>query len=241
MGQYKLDDTEFGTIIISTRRGMKSIRSNVRNGAIELHVPTSIRYDELCKVIDDNRTKLRQMLAKSEETKLRYHEGQEVNCLGGYTINICRQQRFPGKATFGSDTGNTLSVKIHTGMDFGDERVTSLISQCLKLLAKRIAASVLPRFAENIATEIGTKPAKFVIGGGLRKLGHCTAKGEIQLSCNLVFLPKHLAKFIILHELAHLTHFNHSPQFHNLLNQYCNGNEKILDSELKHFRWPVKL
>ena len=234
MGQYKLDDAEFGTIIISTRRGMKSIRSNVRNGAIELHVPTSIRYDELCKVIDDNRTKLRQMLAKSEETKLRYHEGQEINCLGGYTINICRQQRFPGKATFGSDTGNTLSVNDVgiLGKDCG---------QCLKLLAKRIAASVLPRFAENIATEIGAKPAKFVIGGGLRKLGHCTAKGEIQLSCNLVFLPKHLAKFIILHELAHLTHFNHSPQFHNLLNQYCNGNEKILDSELKHFRWPVKL
>ena len=52
MGQYCFDDKEFGSIIISTRRGMKNIRLCVRNGMIELHVPAGINYTELYRIID---------------------------------------------------------------------------------------------------------------------------------------------------------------------------------------------
>lgn len=239
MGQYRFIDKEFGNIIISTRRGMKSIRSRVHNGIVELHVPAGINYSELCKVINENRAKLRQIIAKNEKTKLRYRNGQEIECLDGYKITIGLQQRFPRKAVFGNDGEKELSVKVHSGMDFNDENVTVLISRCLKLLAKRMAQQTVIELAQMTSIEIGIKPTKFIIGNGLRKLGHCTPTGEIQLSSNLVFLPIHLARFVILHELAHLTHFNHSPQFHALLNQYCNGNEKGLDAELKHFCWPI--
>lgn len=239
MGQYCFDDKEFGSIIISTRRGMKNIRSCVRNGMIELHVPAGINYTELCRIIDGNRAQLRQMIARNEKIKLRYHDGQEIECLGGYKIIIGLQQLFPGRAVFGYEGEKNFSVKIYRDMDFNNENVITLISRSLKLLAKRIATSTVIELAEKTSIEVGIKPTRFVIGSGLRKLGHCTPTGEIQLSSNLMFLPMHLAKFVILHELAHLTHFNHSPQFHALLNRYCSGNEKKFDAELKHFCWPI--
>lgn len=228
-------------MIVATRKGMRSVKTCVKNGIIVLHVPEGIGYANLLKILDDNRVGLRQLLAKNEATRLRYHAGQSFKCLSGYNITIGTQHTLPGKVVFGnSETGN-MYINLPQDADFDSERTTSLISRCLKMLAKRIAPQVLIPYAEEVATEVGAKPWRFVIGSGLHKLGHCTPKGEIQLSFNLMFLPDHLARFIILHELAHLTHFNHSPQFHALLNRYCNGEEKRLDTELKHFPWPVKL
>ena len=145
------------------------------------------------------------------------------------------------EVNFGKDDTGNLYVNVASNMDLSDENVVSLISRCLKSLAKRLAPQVVIKYAQEVATEVGARPSRFVIGSGLRKLGHCTRAREIQLSYNIVFLPSHLARFIILHEITHLTHFNHSPEFHALLNSYCGGNEKALINELKHFPWPVKL
>ena len=241
MGIYRIDDDELGSIVISTRMGMKCVRSCVKNGLIQLHVPQSISYRELQKIIEDNRGKLKQMLAQNSKKRLTYHAGQAIKCLGGNTVTIGIQDKFPGNATFGKDNAGNLYVNVASDMDFNDENVVTLISRCLKAIAKRMAPQVVLKYAQEIAAEVGKQPVSFVIGSGLRKLGHCTHAHEIQLSYNLVFLPDHLARFIILHEIAHLTHFNHSQKFHALLNSYCNGNEKNLINELKHYTWPIKL
>ena len=94
-------------------------------------------------------------------------------------------------------------------------------------------------FAQEIANGLGVSPAGFELGRGMRKLGHCTSKRVIQLSRNLVLLPEELVRYIVCHELAHLTHMNHSPQFHALCNQYCGGKEKELEQKLRQFRWPI--
>ncbi|MBR5030335.1 MAG: M48 family metallopeptidase, partial [Muribaculaceae bacterium] len=85
----------------------------------------------------------------------------------------------------------------------------------------------------------GVAPERFEIGRGLRKLGHCTPKRVIQLSGNLIFLPTDLIEYIVCHELAHLTHMNHSPQFHALVDKYLMGREKALERKLRAFQWPV--
>ena len=54
-----------------------------------------------------------------------------------------------------------------------------------------------------------------------------------------MFLPEPLVRYIICHELAHLTHMNHSPEFHALVNTYTNGQEKVLEQQLKRFVWPI--
>ena len=73
----------------------------------------------------------------------------------------------------------------------------------------------------------------------MHKLGHCTNKGIIQLSRNVMFLTQPLVNLIICHELAHLKHMNHSAAFHALCNTYLGGHEKELESQLKRFPWPI--
>ena len=64
--------------------------------------------------------------------------------------------------------------------------------------------------------------------------GSCSAKNNINLNLKLVLLPEHLMDYVILHELAHTKHKNHSQQFWSELNMTC-GNSNGLRKELKKY------
>lgn len=51
--------------------------------------------------------------------------------------------------------------------------------------------------------------------------GSCSAKKNINLNYKLVLLPEMLQEYIILHELVHLKHRNHSNAFWKELAKYC--------------------
>ena len=48
-------------------------------------------------------------------------------------------------------------------------------------------------------------------------------------------LPDHLIDYVILHELVHTLHHNHSARFWKILDE-VSGGAKILDKELRKFR-----
>jgi predicted metal-dependent hydrolase len=56
-----------------------------------------------------------------------------------------------------------------------------------------------------------------------------------------MLLPEHLREFIMLHELCHTRHHNHSKEFHNLLNTLVNGNEREYIKELKTYHIPTTI
>ena len=71
------------------------------------------------------------------------------------------------------------------------------------------------------------------------KWGSCSARNDISLSLFLAALPRHLQEFVIIHELCHTVHHNHSAAFHALVDRCLGGRERELDSELKRCRIPI--
>ncbi len=51
--------------------------------------------------------------------------------------------------------------------------------------------------------------------------GSCSAKGNLNFSYKLLFLPPHLADYVIVHELCHLAELNHSPRFWGRVAERC--------------------
>jgi predicted metal-dependent hydrolase len=71
------------------------------------------------------------------------------------------------------------------------------------------------------------------------KWGSCSSQNNISLNVNMVFLPKHLQDYILLHELCHICHKNHSRAFWDQLDQYCGGRAKQYAKELKMHRMQI--
>jgi predicted metal-dependent hydrolase len=68
--------------------------------------------------------------------------------------------------------------------------------------------------------------------------GSCSPTGTIMLNPALLFLPAPLMQYVIIHELAHRVHANHSRRFWLLVEQAL-PNAKILRRELRRYRLPA--
>jgi predicted metal-dependent hydrolase len=65
--------------------------------------------------------------------------------------------------------------------------------------------------------------------------GSCSAKNNISLNKNLIFLRDELIDYVIMHELAHIRVKNHSRKFWEELERIL-PNSKVLNRELRNIR-----
>jgi hypothetical protein len=65
--------------------------------------------------------------------------------------------------------------------------------------------------------------------------GSCNTRGEIVLNSELTKVSQNLIDYVVVHELAHLKHMNHSKKFHSLVLLYL-PNAKEYRAELKKIR-----
>lgn len=101
------------------------------------------------------------------------------------------------------------------------------------------ARRTLPARVESAAARLGFAHGRVTIRAARTKWGSCSAENNISLSLFLAMLPEHLQDYVIIHELCHTVHHNHSAAFHALVNRCVNGKEKLLDRELRSYRIPV--
>lgn len=97
------------------------------------------------------------------------------------------------------------------------------------------AKATLPPRVEELAQRYGFQYGKVTIRATKSKWGSCSAKCDISLSLFLMKLPQHLRDYIIIHELSHTRHHNHSAAFHALVDKILEGRERALHKELKGY------
>jgi predicted metal-dependent hydrolase len=103
--------------------------------------------------------------------------------------------------------------------------------ESLRLKAK---LSLTPR-VEALATEHGFKYSKLRFSTASTRWGSCSNKGTISLNIALVNLPDRLIDYVILHELSHTVHMNHSKKFWEHLEYVC-PSSKNLKKQIAKYR-----
>ena len=230
---YYFEDEEFGEVYVSLKGGMRSITMRWKGESLYINAPLSVSNEQIFSALNKFRDKLR---ASREKEVVSYYLGQVIKCYR-LTLTIVEQAQWHDHIIFEHSEDN-VNVKVPPGFDFDTPHNKRWVSKALQQALDGHTRPLLD-LAEQVINRVGVAPKGFEIGRGVRKLGHCTPGKVIQLSRSLMFLPEELIELTICHELAHLTHMNHSPQFHALVDCYLGGRERELEKKLKAFKWPV--
>ena len=95
----------------------------------------------------------------------------------------------------------------------GQDAVRELLVAWYRRTARPLLLERLGRLAETV----GTRPKQVRIAAQRSRWGSCSSGGTISLNWRLVLLPGELADYVLVHELCHLTHLDHSARFWGLV------------------------
>ncbi|MEA4992684.1 MAG: M48 family metallopeptidase [Oscillibacter sp.] len=85
---------------------------------------------------------------------------------------------------------------------------------------KALARNLLPEKVARYAAAMGLSPTGIKITSAQKRYGSCSAKNSLCFSCYLMRSPDEAIDAVVVHELAHIRHKNHGPQFYALVERY---------------------
>ncbi len=115
-----------------------------------------------------------------------------------------------------ASTGNRLVLSGETNHRAA---CLALLRRWLRLKARRH----LVRWLEDLAVELGMTFTRAAVRAQRTRWGSCSLRKSINLNVKLLFLPPELVRYVLVHELCHTVHPNHSPEFWRLVSRHEPG------------------
>lgn len=79
---------------------------------------------------------------------------------------------------------------------------------------RRQAKEVIPAMADKYAGIMGVAYTGIKITGAEKRFGSCSEKNSLCFSYRLMMYPVEAIEYVVVHELAHIKHKNHSRDFY---------------------------
>lgn len=124
-----------------------------------------------------------------------------------------------------------ISVEGDRLLLIGEQSRVVLLRHALQRFTMRAAHSTLVPLLARLAAECGLCYAHAQIRRQRTRWGSCSRHGTISLNACLVFQPAEVVRYLLIHELAHTRHMNHSRRFWALV-ESLEPRWRELDAEL---------
>ncbi|MBQ7278780.1 MAG: M48 family metallopeptidase [Clostridia bacterium] len=82
-----------------------------------------------------------------------------------------------------------------------------------------LAKQILPGKVAHYAAIMGVTPTGITVTGAKTRFGSCSYQNRLCFSWRLMAYPDEAIDYVVVHELAHIRHKNHSPAFYSFIEQ----------------------
>ncbi len=93
------------------------------------------------------------------------------------------------------------------------EQIPPFTMEEIKSLANK-AKIVIPERVKHFAPIVGVDYGRITIRSQRTRWGSCSSQGNLNFNCLLVLFPEEVLDYVIVHELCHRKHMNHSAAFY---------------------------
>lgn len=118
----------------------------------------------------------------------------------------------------------------------GVEDIEACQGALRRWLARRAASAFSPWLA-RLSEASGLQYADLSIRSQRARWGSCTVGGRISLNCKLLFLPRELVNYVMVHELCHLLESNHSHRFWAHVRRIEPGSDALRRQMRQAWKW----
>lgn len=128
----------------------------------------------------------------------------------------------------------TIIFRYREDSDITQKAYQQMIRDVIEDSLRSEAKYYLPLRVKEFAGLHNVKVNRVTVRKAKTRWGSCSSQNNISLNIHLMRLPNELSDYVILHELAHTLHKNHSREFWSFLESIC-PNAKEKNRALKNF------
>ena len=199
--------------IIRTSR-IKTASVKVEEGKVSVVVPQNLTDNGIEKLVKGKTRWIREKIylhrqsapSKSKE----YISGESFSYLGrNYRLKL--------------ETRASTNVRLVNGRLLVSlpkaSRTSANIQMALTGWYKSHAEQKLQEKVKRYAEIVGVKPVSVGISDFKSRWGSCHTNGKIQFNWKIVIAPNRVVDYVVVHELCHMKHHDHSPKFWKLVSK----------------------
>ncbi len=198
----------------STRRKTLSIVVHSDNRVI-VHAPAGCPRVRIALFVEQKSEWIKKVLQVNSERCPRFRErvfetGERLPFLGReYTLHVEEAKA----AAVGLEEG-LIRVRL------GPRDLRAGPSRIKELLLEWYVSRAMAKIGEKIALyapRINVSPGRVTIKSLKSRWGSCSTTGRISLAWNIVMAPEAVLDYLVVHELCHLVHHDHSTRYWSLV------------------------
>ncbi len=214
-----------GEVILQKRRGTKNLRISIgASGQVKVGMPSWVPYATGVA------------FAKQKKEWISLHQEKRPKHLLMPGQRIGKSHRIFHFLADGQTTVRLVKnqIQIRTNSPIETSIIQEKLTKTAEKALKKEAQELLPNRLSQLATLHRYNYEEVVIKKLTSRWGSCSVQGKITLSYYLMQLPWPLIDYVILHELAHTNHLNHSSKFWQEVSTTC-SQYKTLRKEIKKY------
>ena len=189
----------------------KTATVKIEQGVVQVVVPKTLSQQAIDDLIANKSNWIRQKLILQQSVPVskpkQFVSGESFTYLGrNYRLKVLPGQVEPVKLKHGY---------LHVTVPPDQKSDHRLIRQRLRDWYLHRAIDKLEQKTSIYAEQMGVQPTQIKVKEYKSRWGSCNTRGEISYNWKIIMTPHRIVDYVVIHELCHLIHHNHSKQYWN--------------------------
>jgi len=205
----------------------KSLKIFIKDGEVIVKAPNFLFKNEIDDFLEKHIDWIEKRLKEYQKNKKLFLEGEKFLFMGKEYPLVFRKE----VETRGHKKIDEKKIVFDNAF-IVNEKYKDKAKETLIEFFKKEAKKYIPKRVEELAKKYNLTYNLVKINSAKRRWGSCSSKKNLNFSYRLIMASKNVIDYVIIHELSHLTHMDHSKSFWTIVSKRC-PNYKTQEKWLK--------